>query len=85
MFYSQNIKIFVFLGNSETQKPVTSILTLLHVRSYTLDCFFRSLGSIKKKFDQILVSVVSNISDSFHFIPFPTSSRRFHDFDKISV
>ena len=65
MFYSQNIKIFVDLENPETQKSVTPTLTLLHVRSYTFDCFFRRQGSIKKKFDQILVPIMPYIWRTF--------------------
>ena len=78
MFYSQNIKIFVDLENPETQKSVTPTLTLLHVRRYTFDCFVRRQGSIKKKFDQILVPIMPNISNLFHYISFPTSYRPFH-------
>ena len=69
ILYSQNIYVFIFLENPETQKSVTSTLTLLDVRSYTFDCFFRNQNSIKKKFEQILVPIMPNISKliSFHF------------------
>ena len=79
MFYSQNIKIFEVLENPGTQKSVTSTLTLLHVRSFTFDCFFRNQGPIKKKLDQILVPIMPNISI------FPINSRSSHDFDKIAA
>ena len=60
-------------------------LPLLHVKSYTVDCFFRSQGSIKKKVDYMLEPIVPNISNSFYFISFPTSSRPVQDFSKIAA
>ena len=53
MFYFENVKIFMLLMNPETSKSVTSSQTLLHIRSYTYECFFRILVSLNMKFGQI--------------------------------
>ena len=45
-------KTFKFLGIwcIQTSKFVMSLKILLHVRSYTCDCYLRIFGSIKMKF-----------------------------------
>ena len=57
----------------------------MHIRSYTLHCFFRILGSIKKKIGQILVQLMTNNSNFFVTLlqRLQTSSRLFYDFDKM--
>ena len=55
MFHSQDIQILAFLMNPQTSKSVTSPQILLHIRSFSFDCYFRILGSIKVQFVQILV------------------------------
>ena len=73
MFYSQNIKTFEVLenpGTPGTQKSITLTSTLLHVRSCTFDCSFRNQGPIKKKLDQILVSIIVNMSNLYYFISY---------------
>ena len=39
--------------------------TKLHIRSYNFNCFFIILGSIKIKFAQILMQIMTNISNLF--------------------
>ena len=45
--------------NPQTLKYWPSSLTLLYIRSYTFDCFFRSLCRLKKEFGQIKESIKS--------------------------
>ena len=51
--FSRYLIFFVFLVNPQTSKSMTSSQTSLHIRSYSFDCFFKILGSIKMKFCQI--------------------------------
>ena len=87
MFRSQDIYIFEFLGNLQTSKSVISSLTLLYIRSYTFDCFFRILGSIWTKFGQIFVRLMTNVSN--YILPqlwrLKTISKPFYDFDKTII
>lgn len=55
-----------------------------HYLTYTFDCFFKILGSIIKKFGQILVLIMPNISNSSLVLlrRAETRSKPFHDFDK---
>ena len=67
-FCSQNVSIFVFLLNPQTLKSETSLSTLLETTSYTFNCFFRIVGSFKKKFGQILVPSMPSISTLFLYL-----------------
>ena len=64
VFCSQDIQIFVLLINPQTSKSETSSNTLLHITSYTFDLFFKMLGSIKMKYDPILLQLMIKISNS---------------------
>ena len=63
--FPQNIYIFVFLVNLQTSKYVMPAFTLLKIRSYFFDCFFRSLGSTKKEFVHISEPIIRKICNSF--------------------
>ena len=78
---------FLFFMHPQTSKSVTSLQILPHIRSYTFINFFKSLRIIKMKFDQILVQLMTNISNSFSALlpTLETSSRPSHDFHKIAV
>ena len=39
---------FMFLVKPKTLKYVAPSFTLLHIKNYTFDCFFRILGNIKE-------------------------------------
>ena len=54
---------FVCLVNSQNSNSVTSSLTSLNTLSYTWDCFFRTLGSIKMKSGGIVVHLMTGISN----------------------
>ena len=64
-FHSEDIKVFYFLANLPTSSSVTSLQTLLHIRSYTFSFLFGILGSIKMRLSQILVQLVKNTSNLF--------------------
>ena len=83
--FSQHIQIFMFLVNPKTSKSVTSLKALIYIRSYTLDCFFIILGSIKMEYDQILVWLMTKTSNSFLPLMWrlENSFRYFCDFGKI--
>ena len=61
--------------------------TKLHIRSYNFNCFFIILGSIKIKFAQILMQIMTNISKLFLAVlrRQRTSSKPFYDFDKMVI
>ena len=54
-----------FLNQKASKSMTSSSLTLLHISSYTLDCFLRMIGSIKMKFSQTLVEILTKISALF--------------------
>ena len=54
-----------FCVNSRTSKSVTSSQTLLHIRSYTVNVFFRILHSIKVKLYYIFMQFMTNIFTLF--------------------
>ena len=58
-----------------------------HFQSYTFHCFFRILGSIKIKFVQKIVQLMTNNPNLFLALlwTLETSSRPFNDFDKMVV
>ena len=87
VFCSQDIQIFVLLINPQTSKSATSSNTLLHVTSYTFDLFFKMLGSIKMKYDPILLQLMIKISNSILVLlwKLETSSRLFYHFEKIAI
>ena len=66
--FSQDVSSFALLLNLQTSKSETLLSTLLQFRSYTFDCFFRMMGIIKTKFDQILVAIMPSISNSFLYL-----------------
>ena len=86
MFF-QDVSSFTFLLNPKTSKPETLLLTLLQIRSYTFDCFFRIVDIIKNKFGQTLVPIMPSISNLFiHLLSrLETSSSTFYDFDKVTL
>lgn len=57
MFHFQNIYISVFLLNPQVSKFGASPYTLLQIRSYKTQLLFEILGTIKIRFDQILVNL----------------------------
>ena len=73
-FCSKDVSVVLFLFNPQTSKPETSLTTLLRIKSYT-------------KFGQILVSIMPSNTNLFFYLlrTLETSSRSFHDFDKIAV
>ena len=75
MFHSQDI--FVFLWNLQISKFVT--YTLLHNESYTFAYFIWILSTVKMKFSQILVYLMTRIYSMFlaQCWRLETSSRRF--------
>ena len=85
--FFQDVSSFTFLLNPKTSKPETLLLTLLQIRSYTFDCFFRIVDIIKNKFGQTLVPIMPSISNLFiHLLSrLETSSSTFYDFDKVTL
>ena len=83
IIFSQHL----FSQHFQTSKSVTSLKALIYIRSYTLDCFFVILGSIKMEYDQILVWLMTKISNSFLPLMWrlETSFRHFCDFGKIAA
>ena len=63
MFRSQYIKIIFVLINPQISKFMTSLYTLLKIGNFTVDCFFRTLGSTKMKFCQIIEQLMTKIED----------------------
>ena len=69
--WCKNIVLFsryldiVFLLNQLPSKSMTSSWALFYSRSCTFDCFLTILSSIKIIFDQNLVQLMTNISNSF--------------------
>ena len=55
----------MFLVNPQASKSVTSLYKLLHIRTYTFDCFFRTRGIIKMRFGRVLMQHMTNVSDLF--------------------
>ena len=66
---------------------MTSSYTSLHIRNYTVNCLFRAICRIKVKFVQILMHLITNIFNLSltRFRRLETSSRPFHDFDKMTA
>ena len=60
-FQAHFFNILFFLSS----KSIISSYTLLYIRCYTFDCFFRILVSIKMEFTQILVELQQTFSTCF--------------------
>ena len=55
--------MFEFLMYLQTSISGTSLKILLHITCYTFHCFFRILCSIKMKFDQVFLRLMTIISN----------------------
>ena len=73
--------------NPQILKPVTSSQALLHIKSYSFDCLFRILRSIKMKFGQILVQLMTNIFSLFLTLLWrlETSPKSFYGFSEMTI
>ena len=65
MFRFRDISTLLFLVDPQTTKSLMSSQTLLFIKSYTFDCFYRILYSSKMKFDPKLVQIMANVSNLF--------------------
>ena len=73
--------------NPQTSKSLKSSYILLHIRSYTFDCFFRVLDSTKIKFGEKSVQIITNISNLFLVLlrRLESSSSPFYDLNKMAT